>query len=90
MALSEAAKMWFLCIVEVHLHEELEKVPMKIDLEEITEDAIQALIGLPEGGLFSIETLSIVTLTKFFGKYSIANIAYRTQGGEDALFWEVA
>ena len=29
-------------------------------------------------------------LTKFFGEYSLGSKAYQTQGGEDALFREVA
>ena len=73
MALSKTAKKWltqnrvesFLWVVKASPDEELEKVAQKIDLEEITEDAIRAVIGLPEGGLFSIENPSPETLTKF-------------------------
>ena len=98
MALSETAKKCFtqhglegfLRIAEAPPHEEAEKVAKKIDLEVITEEAIRALIGLPEGGIYSIENPSPETLTKFFGEYSLASKAYRTQGGDDALFQEVA
>ena len=98
MALSETAKKWltqnglegFLRVVEAPPHEEPEKVAQKIDLEEITEDAIRALIGLLEGGLFSIENPSRETLKKFSDEYSLASKAYRTQGDEDAMFREVA
>ena len=94
MALSETAKKWFtqhglegfLRIAEAPPHEEVEKVAKKIDLEVITEEAIRALIGLPEGGIYSIENPSPETLTKFFREYSLARKAYRTQGGNDALF----
>ena len=61
-------------------HEELEKVALQIDLEEIIE---------PAGGLYSIENPSTKTLTEYFGEYSIASKAYETFG-EDLLFWEVA
>ena len=84
MALSEAAKTWFnrhglegfLRIAEAPPHEEPEKVALRIDLEEITEDVVRALIGLLEGGLYSIENPSTETLTEYFG--------------EDALFREIA
>ena len=57
MALSETAKKWFtqhglegfLRITEAPPHKEAEKVAKKIDIEEITEEAIHALIRLPEG-----------------------------------------
>ena len=97
MALFETAKKWFtqhglegfLRIAEAPPHDEPEKVAKKIDLEEITEESICALIGLLEGGLYSIENPSPEMLTKFFGEYSLASKAYRTQGGDDALFQEV-
>ena len=66
------------------------KFVKKIDLEVITEEAIRALTGLPKGGIYSIENPSPETLTKFFDEYSLGSKAYRTQGGEDALFREVA
>ena len=98
MALSETAKKWFnqhglggfLRIAEAPPHDEAEEVVQKIDTEVITEEAIRALIGLPEGGIYSIENPSPETLTKFFGEYSLASKAHRTQGGEDPLFREVA
>ena len=71
-------------------HGEAEKVVKKIDTEVITEEAIHALPGLSKGGIYSIVNPSPETLTKFFGEYSMGSKAYRTQGGEDALFCEVA
>ena len=84
MALSDAAKTRFnrhelkglFRIVEAPSHEEPVKVTLWINLEEITEDVVRALIGLLEGGLYSIENPSTETLTEYFG--------------EDALFREVA
>ena len=98
MALSETAKNvfthhgleGFLRIEEAPPHEEPEKVAKKIDLEEITEEAIRALIGWLEGGLYSIENPSPETLSKFFGEYSLASKAYRTQGDKNLWFREVA
>ena len=80
----------FLRIAEAPPHDEPGKVAKKIDLEEITEDVIHALIGLPKGGIYSIENPSPEMLTKFFNEYSLTSKAYRTQGGDDALFREVA
>ena len=98
MVLSETAKKWFtqhgldgfLRIAEAPTHKESEKGAKKIDLEKITEVAIYALIILLEGGIFSIENPSPETLMKFFNEYSLTSKAYRTQGGDDALFREVA
>ena len=77
MALSETAKKWFtrhvlegfLRLVEAPPHSEAEKVMMKIDKEVITEEAIDALTRLPEGGIYSIDNPSPKTLTKFFREY---------------------
>ena len=59
MALSIAAREWFskhglegfLRVADASPHEEPEKVAPRIDLEEITEGTIQALIGLTDGEL---------------------------------------
>ena len=50
-------------VVDAPPHEEPEKVAPPNDLEEITEGTIQALIGLPIGGLRSIEIPSTEILT---------------------------
>ena len=59
MALSTTAREWFskhglerfLRVADAPPHEEPEKVAPTIDLEEITEGTIQALIGLTDGEL---------------------------------------
>ena len=61
-----------------------------IDLEEITVGTVQALIGLPVEGLYSIENPSTGTLTRYFEEYSIVSKAYHMRGGKDTLFREVA
>ena len=60
-----------------------------IDLDEISEGTVQALVGFPARGLYSIENPSTEMLIEYFGEYSLASKAYRTQGGEDPLFREV-
>ena len=96
MTLATATRDWltkhglegFLRVADAPPHEELEKFTLKIDLEEISKGIV--LIGLPAGGLHSMEKPSTVILTKYFGEYSIASKAYKTQGGENPLFQEVA
>ena len=96
--LSEAAKKWlrqhglegFLTIMEAPPHREAEKIVKEIDMVLITDEAIRALIGLPEGGIFTTENPTLEQLRKYFGEYSLASKAYRTQGGEDTLFREIA
>ena len=98
MVLSEAAKKWlkqhglegFLRIVEAPPHGDAENVVKDIDTEVITEEAIRAMTGLPEGGIYSIDNPSPELLTRYFGEYSLGSKAYRTQGGEDLLFREIA
>ena len=68
---------------------EAEKIIKEIDTEVITEEAIRALTGLPEGGIFTIDNPIMEQLKKYFGEYSVGNKAYRTQGGEDVLFREI-
>ena len=81
MALSTSTRDWFnkhglegfLRVVDAPPHEEPEKIVARIDLEEISEGTVQALIGLSAGGLYSIKNPSIEILTEYFGEYSIAN-----------------
>ena len=62
-ALSEAGKKWlrqhglegFLTIMEAPPHREAEKIIKEIDTEVITKEAIQALTGLLEGGILTID-----------------------------------
>ena len=96
--LSEAAKKWlrqhglegFLTIMEAPPHKEADRVIKEIDTEVITEEAVRALTGLPEGGIFQIDNPTSEQLIKYFGEYSLASKGYRTQGGEDTLFREIA
>ena len=98
MVLLEAAKKWlkqhglegFLRIVEAPPHGDAENVVKDIDMEVITEEAIRALIDLPEGDRFLIDNPTLEILTKYFGEYSLASKTYRTQGGDDALFRKIA
>ena len=66
--------------MEVRPHREAEKIVKKIDTEFITKEAIHALTGLPEGGIFTIDNPTPEQLKKYFGEYSLASKAYRTQG----------
>ena len=96
--LSEAAKKWFrqhglegfLTIMEAPPHQEADKVIKGIDTEVITEEAIRALTGLPEGGIFQIDNPTSEQFIKYFGEYSLASKGCWTQGGEDTLFQEIA
>ena len=67
-------------------HTTNQKVAPTIDLEEITEGTIQALIGLPSGGLRSIENPSTKILTEYFREYSLGSKTHETQGDEDPMF----
>ena len=97
-ALSEAAKKWlrqhglkgFLTIMEALPHREAETIVKEINTKLIMEESIRALIGLLEWGMFTIENPAPEQLRKYFGEYSLIGKAYRTQGGEDALFREIA
>ena len=88
MTLSEAAKKWlkqhglegFLRIVEALPHEDAEKVVKDIDTEVTTEEAIRALIGLPEGDRFSINNPTPKMLTKYFGEWPARRTAHKAAG----------
>ena len=56
----------------------------------ITEEAIRALTGLPEGGIYTIDNPTPEQLIRYFGEYSLASKGYQTQGGGDMLFREIA
>ena len=98
MALSDEAKQWltehglegFLCIAEAPPHNEPEQAAATINLFEITEGVVQALTGLQVGGLQLVECPSNEILLEYFRVYSLSSNAYRTQGGKDMLFREVA
>ena len=98
MALLEEARQWLtengleglLRIADAPPHADPEQATTTIDLSEITEGAVQALTGLQAGGLRSIECPSNQILFEYFGEYSLSCKAYRTQGGQNLLFGEVA
>ena len=98
MALSDEARQWMtengmeglLRIADAPPHAEPEQAAATIDLSEVTEGAVQALTGIKAGGLRSIENPSNQILFEYFGEYSISSKAYRTQGGQNLLFGEVA
>ena len=77
-------------IADAPPHTEPEQAATTIDLSEITEGAVQALTGLLAGGIRSIENPSNQILFEYFGEYPLSNKAYRTQGGHNLLFREVA
>jgi hypothetical protein len=98
MALSEGARQWMmenglgglLRVADAPPHKEPEQAAAAVDITEVTEGAVQALTGIKEGGLQTIELPSSQILFEYFGEYSLSSKAYRTQGGENLLFGEVA
>ena len=98
MALSNTAREWFtknglegfLRIANAPPHEEPKQVAPTVDLAEIIEGTIQALTGLQDGGLQSVESPSTEILMEYFSEYSHTRKAYQTQGGEGRnLAWEL-
>ena len=89
MALSDEARQWMiengleglLRIADAPRHAKPEQAAATIDLSEVTEGAVQALMGIKADGLRSIENPSNQILFEYFGEYSISSKAYRTQGG---------
>ena len=79
MALSDEARQWFtnnglegfLRIADAPPHEELEQTATTIDLSEITEGAIQAMIKLQAGELELVECPSNEIFLEYFGEYSL-------------------
>ena len=69
-----------------HHTRKLENVAPTIKLEEISEGTVQALVGLPTGGLCSIENPFNEILTEYFREYSVGSKAYRTQDDTDPLY----
>ena len=88
MTLSNAAREWFtknglegfLRKADAPPHEEPEQVASTIDLTEIIEGTIQALTGLQEGGLQSLERPSTKILMEYFGEYSLNSNVTHTKG----------
>ena len=77
-------------IADAPPHAEPEQAATTIDLSEVTEGAVQTLTGIKSDGLRSIENPSNQILFEYFSEYSISSKAYRTQGGQNLLFGEVA
>ena len=98
MALSDGARQWLtenglgglLRVADAPPHKEPEQAATAVDLAEVTEGAVQALTGISEGGLQTIELPSSQIFFEYFGEYSLSSKAYRTQGGANLLFGEVA
>ena len=98
MVLSDEARQWLtenglgglLRVADAPPHQDPEQAATTVDLSEVTEGAVQALTGITEGGLQTIELPSSEIFFEYFGEYSLSSKAYRTQGGENPLFGEVA
>ena len=67
----------FLRIADAPLHDEPEQAATTIDLSEITEGAVQALMGLKARGMQLVECPSNEILLEYFGVYSLSSKAYR-------------
>ena len=80
----------FLRIADAPPHDEPKHVTATINLSEITEGTVQALTGLHAGGLQLVQCPSNKIMFDNFGEYSLSSKAYRTRGGQDLLFREVA
>ena len=60
-------------------------------MEEITPEAIQAYLDLPDRGLKDVEMLKHERISAYYGEYSTLSKTYKTLGGQSDLFneWSV-
>ena len=77
-------------ILDTPAHPNAAHVARQIHPDTITNNMVRATLGLRRGGDHEVEIPPTETLEAYFGTYSVTGKAYRTYGGPDKAFGEIA
>ena len=77
-------------MIDALAHPDAQAVARRIHPHTVTNNIIRATLDLKRGGDHEVEIPPSTTLKEYFGVYSISGKAYRTYGGSNKAFGEIA
>ena len=77
-------------VIDAPTHPDAQAVARRISSETITNNVIRAALDLQQGGDHDVEIPPVTTLKEYCGEYSASGKAYRTYGGPNRAFGEIA
>ena len=77
-------------MIDAPAHPDAQAVARRIHPDTITNNVIRAALDLQRGGDHDVEIPPATTLKEYFGEYSVSGKAYRTYGGSNKAFGELA
>ena len=80
----------YLKVIDAPTHPDAQAVARRIQPDTITNNVVRAALDLQRGGDHDVEIPSSMTLKEYFGEYSVSGKAYRTYGGSNTAFRELA
>ena len=80
----------YLKVIDAPAHPDAQKKGKEVCPEAITNKVIRAALELKQGGDHDAEIPSAAKLKQYFGEYSASGKAYRTYGGPNKVFGEIA
>ena len=80
----------YLRIADVQPHPQPTNIVKKIDVDKITNEQVCGFLNLMNEGYNIMDTLEPEVLESYFEPYSPSAKSYRTFGGQDVFFHEVA
>ena len=80
----------YLKVINAPAHPDAQAVARRIQPDTITNNVVRAALDLQRGGDHDVEIPPATTLKEYFGEYSVSGKAYRTYGGSNKAFGELA
>ena len=80
----------YLKIIDAPAHPDAQGVARRICPEAITNNVLRAALDLQRGGDHDVDIPPASKLKEYFGEYSASGKAYRTYGGPNRAFGEIA
>ena len=77
-------------MIDAPTHRDAQAVACQIHPNTITNNMIRIDLELKRGGEHEVEIPPFKTLPEYFGTYSISGKVYRTYGGSNKAFGEIA
>ena len=77
-------------VIDAPAHPDAQAVARRISPDTITNNVIRAALDLQRGGDHDVEIPPATMLKEYFGEYSASGKAYRTYGGPNRAFGEIA
>ena len=77
-------------VVDAEPHPHVAEIMQQIDVAKVTTKKVRRCLNLKTVGFDSMEKLKPEVLRSYFGEYSPSAKAYKTHGGRDEVFQEVA